>query len=137
MQQYLEALSFILQEGERRTNRTGIDTLSCFGLRLRFDLRRGFPAVTTKKLQFKSVVKELLFFLSGSTTEADVGSNIWSAWKDEEGELSNIYSKQWMRWEGPRQIVPVEQRLLPIQEMPAFVKGLKLGIGDSGNTDRK
>ncbi|MFO0744603.1 MAG: thymidylate synthase [Myxococcota bacterium] len=98
MQAYLELLRKVLNEGERRTDRTGVGTLSIFGAQCRFDLRQGFPLVTTKKVFFDSVKKELLWFLRGETNTQTLGCGIWDAWADADGELGPIYGKQWRSW---------------------------------------
>ena len=99
---YLNLLKRVLEDGESRGDRTGTGCRSVFGLTARYDLRRGFPAVTTKKLWFKGVVHELLWFLSGSTNTSylvENGVNIWNAWADAEGELGPVYGKQWRSWQ--------------------------------------
>ena len=98
MRTYLELLERVLKEGERRTDRTGVGTLSIFGAQTRYDLRQGFPLVTTKKVIFDSVVKELLWFLRGETNTKTLGCGIWDAWADKDGELGPIYGKQWRSW---------------------------------------
>ena len=98
---YLSLLARILREGERREDRTGTGTLSIFGAQMRFDLRRGFPLLTTKKVAFSAVVRELLWFLRGSTNVRDglaQHTNIWDAWADENGDLGPIYGHQWRSW---------------------------------------
>ena len=98
---YLGLLRHILDHGERRDDRTGTGTLSVFGAQLRFDLRDGFPLLTTKKVLFGAVVRELLWFLRGSTNVRDgltQHTPIWDAWADEDGELGPIYGFQWRRW---------------------------------------
>ena len=98
MQTYLDQLRYILAHGERRTDRTGTGTLSVFGMQARYDMRNGFPLVTTKKIIFASVVKELLWFLRGETNTQTLGCGIWDAWADADGELGPIYGSQWRAW---------------------------------------
>jgi thymidylate synthase len=103
MRPYLELLRHVLDNGERRTDRTGTGTLSLFGAQSRYDLREGFPLVTTKKVLFPAVVRELLWFLRGSTNINDdlkQHTPIWDAWADESGELGPIYGYQWRNWGG-------------------------------------
>jgi thymidylate synthase len=101
MRNYLELLAEVRQHGHRKSDRTGTGTVSLFGAQLRFRLSDGFPAVTTKKLFFKSVVTELLWFLRGDSNIAylkENGCSIWDAWADEQGELGPVYGVQWRRW---------------------------------------
>ena len=103
MQQYLELLRDVVDNGVAKENRTGIDTLSVFGRQLRFDLRAGFPLLTTKKLHWHSIVHELLWFLRGDTNVAYLHDNkvsIWDEWADENGDLGPIYGRQWRAWRG-------------------------------------
>ncbi len=103
MRQYLDLIKRVLDEGEERMDRTGTGTLSIFGTQTRYDLREGFPLLTTKKVLFKAVVYELLWFLRGSTNINDdltQHSPIWDAWADEQGELGPIYGHQWRNWGG-------------------------------------
>ncbi len=103
MRPYLDLLRLVLRDGERRTDRTGTGTLSIFGAQSRYDLREGFPLVTTKKVLFPAVVRELLWFLRGSTNIHDdlhQHTPIWDAWADEHGDLGPIYGAQWRNWGG-------------------------------------
>lgn len=100
MQQYLNLVRLILETGDLKEDRTGTGTRSVFGHQMRFDLREGFPLLTTKKVLFDSVLRELLWFLHGKTNVNDgLGSKIWDAWADESGELGPIYGYQWRYWE--------------------------------------
>ena len=101
MKQYLEMLNHVLEHGEERKDRTGVGTKSVFGYQTRFDLREGFPLLTTKKIFFKSVVYELLWFLKGKTNIYEglkPHTKIWDDWADETGELGPIYGYQWRAW---------------------------------------
>ncbi len=101
MQQYLELLQTVLDKGVKRQDRTGTGTLSIFGAQMRFDLSKGFPLLTTKKLNTKAIIYELLWFIQGQTNIKwlnEHGVHIWDPWADENGELGRIYGYQWRNW---------------------------------------
>ena len=123
MQNYLNLLQDILDQGSQKSDRTGTGTISLFGYQMRFDLAQGFPAVTTKKLHLKSIIHELLWFLSGDTNTRylnDNGVTIWDEWATKEGELGPVYGSQWRNWITPdgRHIDQVTQLLSDLRTRP-------------------
>ncbi len=123
MRAYLDLLRHVLENGSRKSDRTGTGTLSVFGPQLRFDLARGFPLLTTKRVHLKSIVHELLWFLRGDTNVAYLqrhGVTIWDEWADERGELGPIYGYQWRSWPAPdgRHIDQIEQVLAQLRTSP-------------------
>jgi thymidylate synthase len=123
MKVYLDLLEHVLANGVRKDDRTGTGTLSVFGYQMRFDLQRGFPLLTTKKLHLKSIVHELLWFLAGDTnvrTLQQNGVTIWDEWADERGELGPVYGHQWRSWPAPdgRQIDQMAQVVEQIRSNP-------------------
>jgi thymidylate synthase len=121
MRPYLDLLRHVLEHGERRTDRTGTGTISVFGTQTRYDLRDGFPLVTTKKVLWPAIVRELLWFLGGCTNIHDQDltehTPIWDAWADERGELGPIYGAQWRSW-GGRGIDQIQQAIDTIRRDP-------------------
>jgi thymidylate synthase len=123
MRLYLDLLRQILEHGTRKNDRTGTGTLSVFGAQLRFDLKAGFPLLTTKKVHLKSIVHELLWFLKGETNVRylkENGVRIWDEWADENGELGPVYGYQWRSWPAPdgRHIDQISQVLEQLKTNP-------------------
>jgi thymidylate synthase len=104
VKQYIELLNHIIDNGTDKGDRTGTGTRSVFGYQMRFDLQQGFPLVTTKKLHLRSIIHELLWFLTGDTNIQYLKDNsvrIWDSWATESGEIGPLYGKQWVAWEKP------------------------------------
>ncbi len=123
MQHYLDFMRHVMQHGAIKTDRTGTGTRSVFGYQMRFPLSQGFPLVTTKKLHLKSIVHELIWFLSGSTNIAylqENGVSIWNEWADENGDLGPVYGSQWRSWPTPdgQHIDQISQLLEQIKQNP-------------------
>jgi len=120
MKQYLDLIRHVLEHGEERPDRTGTGTVSIFGTQTKYDLRRGFPLLTTKKVLFSAIARELLWFLRGSTNINDdltQHTPIWDAWAKEDGELGPIYGYQWRNW-GGQGIDQIERAIHLIQNEP-------------------
>ncbi|MCH8099659.1 MAG: thymidylate synthase [Proteobacteria bacterium] len=123
MQQYLALMRQVRDTGIRKQDRTGIGTVSLFGHQMRFDLSAGFPLVTTKKLHLRSLIHELLWFLSGDSNIRylkENGVSIWDDWADENGDLGPVYGVQWRRWPTPdgRTVDQIEQIIRQLRESP-------------------
>jgi thymidylate synthase len=123
MQQYLDMMRLVRDTGARKEDRTGTGTLSVFGHQMRFDLSAGFPLVTTKKLHLRSIIHELLWFLSGDSNIRylkDNGVSIWDDWADENGELGPVYGVQWRSWPTPdgRKVDQISQIMQQLKETP-------------------
>lgn len=126
MQQYLDLCQHILDHGEEKGDRTGTGTLSVFGYQMRFDLADGFPLVTTKKVYFKSVVQELLWFLKGSTNINDgLETKIWNNWADENGQLGPIYGFQWRNWRQYKPDAAGQYRETTIDQISQVIEMIK------------
>lgn len=124
MRQYQDLMRRVLAEGSRRDDRTGTGTLSLFGAQCRYDLSAGFPLVTTKKIHFRSVAVELLWFLRGDTNVQwlrDQGVTIWDEWADEQGELGPVYGNQWRSWGAPggESLDQMERLIAGLRQEPA------------------
>ena len=123
MQQYLDLMRHVQEHGVSKTDRTGTGTLSVFGYQMRFDLAKGFPLVTTKKLHLKSIIHELIWFLQGSTNISYLkqnGVSIWDDWADAQGNLGPVYGHQWRSWPTPDggHIDQISQLMAQIKQNP-------------------
>ena len=123
MKQYLDLLEHIIQNGEKKDDRTGTGTISVFGHQMRFNLQDGFPLITTKKLHLKSIIYELIWFLSGDTNISflkDNGVSIWNEWADPDGDLGPVYGKQWRSWDckDGRSIDQISNLITNLKESP-------------------
>ncbi len=121
MKQYLQLLQDVLENGEKRSDRTGTGTLSVFGYQMRFDLAEGFPLVTTKKCHLRSIIHELLWFLKGDTNISYLHENnvsIWDEWADAQGNLGPVYGYQWRHW-GAENIDQISQVVSSIKNNPS------------------
>jgi len=123
MKQYLDLLDHVLKNGTEKSDRTGTGTISVFGYQMRFNLNDGFPILTTKKLHLKSIIYELLWFISGDTNTGylnDNGVKIWNEWADENGNLGPVYGSQWRSWpaDGGRKIDQLQNVMSSIKNAP-------------------
>jgi thymidylate synthase len=123
MKQYLDLLDHVLKNGTEKSDRTGTGTVSVFGYQMRFNLNDGFPLLTTKKLHLKSIIHELLWFISGDTNTGylnDNGVKIWNEWADENGNLGPVYGSQWRSWpaDGGRKIDQLQNVMSSIKNAP-------------------
>ena len=123
MQQYLDLMRHVIENGSEKTDRTGTGTRSVFGYQMRFDLSQGFPLITTKKLHLHSIIHELLWFLQGDTNTAYLKRNkvrIWDEWADKNGDLGPVYGAQWRSWAAPdgRRIDQIQQLIEMIRTTP-------------------
>ncbi|MGE0560322.1 MAG: thymidylate synthase [Flavobacteriales bacterium] len=145
MKQYLDLLNHVLENGTQKDDRTGTGTISCFGYQMRFDLSEGFPCLTTKKLHLKSIIHELLWFISGDTNIKylqENGVKIWDGWANEKGELGPVYGHQWRNWnsEGIDQITdlineiktnPTSRRLMVSAWNPSVMPNTKVSFAEN------
>lgn len=125
MKQYLDLIRLVLDKGVRKTDRTGVGTLGVFGAMAKFDLREGFPLLTTKKMHVKSIIHELLWFISGGTNVKDLqkhGVTIWDEWAREDGSLGRVYGAQWRDWIG---VDPKTGSVTHIDQLTRVIKRIK------------
>lgn len=145
MQQYHDLLRHVLATGKKRVDRTGVGTISVFGAQARYDLRQGFPLVTTKKVHLRSIIHELLWFIAGDTNIQYLKDNkvsIWDEWADENGDLGPVYGKQWRQWarNDPKKQRPVldeHPTLWPFEELNQTTCVSPLGPRVRGPKDAK
>ncbi len=140
MNQYLKLLQHVVDTGVEREDRTGTGTYSVFGYQMRFDLRDGFPLLTTKKLHTKSIVHELLWFLRGETNVKslqDVGVSIWNEWANDQGELGPVYGAQWRSWPASngRTIDQISELISQIKQTP-YSRRLIISAWNVGEIDK-
>jgi len=140
MKQYLELLDHVITNGNEKTDRTGTGTKSVFGYQMRFDLGEGFPLLTTKKLHLKSIIHELLWFISGDTNTGYLNRNgvkIWNEWADEDGNLGPIYGYQWRSWpaDGGRKIDQLSDVISSIKRSPDSRRHI-VSAWNAGELDR-
>lgn len=140
MNQYLNLLKHVVDTGVEREDRTGTGTYSVFGYQMRFDLRDGFPLLTTKKLHTKSIVHELLWFLRGETNVKslqDVGVSIWNEWANDQGELGPVYGAQWRSWPASngRTIDQISELISQIKQTP-YSRRLIISAWNVGEIDK-
>jgi len=127
MKAYLSLVEEVLKNGEEKTDRTGTGTISIFGVQRKYDLREGFPLLTTKKTLFKAVIRELLWFLNGSTNindELTQHTPIWDAWAAKDGELGPIYGYQWRKW--PKYIIDPETQKCTVSHIDQIQNAIEL-----------
>jgi thymidylate synthase len=130
MRQYLDLMQRVLETGARKSDRTGVGTLSVFGAQMRFDLSRGFPLVTTRKVHLKSVIHELLWFLAGGTNVRPLrehGVTIWDEWADDRGQLGPVYGYQWRSWPA-RDGTHIDQIARLVEELRRFPHSRRLVV---------
>lgn len=128
MKQYLELLEYTLKNGTKKPDRTGTGTLSTFGHQLRYNLQEGFPLMTTKKLNLKSIIHELLWFLSGETNIGYLQANgvrIWNEWANENGEVGKIYGYQWRKWETVKKENYYSLKIASLDQVKLLIDNLK------------
>jgi thymidylate synthase len=140
VREYLDLLELVLQRGAPRADRTGVGTRAVFGAQARFDLRAGFPLLTTKKVHLKSIIHELLWFLRGETNVGPLraqGVTIWDEWADEHGDLGPVYGAQWRHWRAAdgREIDQIAEVIAQIKKTP-HSRRLMVSAWNPGDLDR-